>query len=141
IGKAGEVELSFSMHSAYLDQAIEALGDPPLPPYIVGKRGIEPEDVERYQTIYARKEGAVAAPTAGLHFTDRIFAALEASGISRHVVTLHVGAGTFLPVKADDTGQHRMHAEWGEISAETAAALNQVRAQGGRLVAVGTTSL
>jgi S-adenosylmethionine:tRNA ribosyltransferase-isomerase len=141
IGGDGDVELSFSMHSAYLDQAIEALGDPPLPPYIAGKRQLRPEDAEHYQTIYARHEGAVAAPTAGLHFTDRLFAALDARGVSRHFVTLHVGAGTFLPVKADDTADHRMHAEWGEISAETADALNRARAQGGRLIAVGTTSL
>jgi S-adenosylmethionine:tRNA ribosyltransferase-isomerase len=141
IGEAGEVELSFSLHGAYLDEAIEALGDPPLPPYIAGKRGVEPEDAERYQTVYARREGAVAAPTAGLHFTPELLAALEARGISRHFVTLHVGAGTFLPVKADDTAEHRLHGEWGEVSADTAAALNAVRAAGGRIVAVGTTSL
>jgi S-adenosylmethionine:tRNA ribosyltransferase-isomerase len=141
VGEAGEVELSFNLHGAYLDEAIEALGDPPLPPYIAGKRAVIPEDAERYQTVYARREGAVAAPTAGLHFTDRLLAALAARGISRHFVTLHVGAGTFLPVKAEDTGAHRMHAEWGEISADTAAALNEVRAAGGRVVAVGTTAL
>ena len=116
------------------DQAIEALGDPPLPPYIAGKRDVEPEDAERYQTIYAAHEGAVAAPTAGLHFTPELFAALDAAGISRHLVTLHVGAGTFLPVKADDTKDHRMHAEWGEVSPQTADALNAVRAAGGRII-------
>ena len=141
IGEAGEVELSFSLHGAYLDEAIAALGDPPLPPYIAGKRAVEPEDAERYQTVYARHDGAVAAPTAGLHFTPALLAALDARGISRHFVTLHVGAGTFLPVKAEDTAEHRMHAEWGEVSAETAAALNAARAAGGRIVAVGTTSL
>ncbi len=141
VREAGEVELSFSMHSAYLDQAVEALGDPPLPPYITAKRGVTPEDAARYQAIYARKEGAVAAPTAGLHFTESLFAALEARGVSKHFVTLHVGAGTFLPVKAEDTAGHRMHAEWGEVSPETATALNAVRAAGGRIVAVGTTSL
>src|SRR5262245_22812043 len=141
VGEAGEVELSFSLHGAYLDEAIEALGDPPLPPYIAGKRPVEPEDVERYQTVYARREGAVAAPTAGLHFTPELLAALDARGISCHFVTLHVGAGTFLPVKTDDTAEHRLHAEWGEVSAATAAALNAARAAGGRLVAVGTTSL
>jgi S-adenosylmethionine:tRNA ribosyltransferase-isomerase len=141
IGEAGEVELSFNLHGAYLDEAIEALGDPPLPPYIAGKRAVEPEDAERYQTIYARREGAVAAPTAGLHVTERLLAALDARRISRHFITLHVGAGTFLPVKANDTRDHRMHAEWGEISPETADALNGVRAAGGRLVAVGTTAL
>ncbi len=121
VGEAGEVELSFNLHGAYLDEAIEALGDPPLPPYIAGKRAIAPEDAERYQTVYARREGAVAAPTAGLHFTDELLAALEARGVSRHYVTLHVGAGTFLPVKAEDTAAHRMHPEWGEITADTAA--------------------
>jgi S-adenosylmethionine:tRNA ribosyltransferase-isomerase len=141
IGEAGEVELSFSLHGAYLDEAIAALGDPPLPPYIAGKRAIEPVDAERYQTVYARHDGAVAAPTAGLHFTPALLAALDARGIASHFVTLHVGAGTFLPVKADDTAGHRMHAEWGEVSADTAAALNAARAAGGRIVAVGTTSL
>jgi S-adenosylmethionine:tRNA ribosyltransferase-isomerase len=141
VGEAGEVELAFNLHGAYLDEAIEALGDPPLPPYIVGRRAVVPEDAERYQTVYARCEGAVAAPTAGLHFTDRLFAALEARGVSRHFVTLHVGAGTFLPVKSEDTDQHRMHAEWGEVSADTADALNRARAAGGRIVAVGTTVL
>src|SRR6185295_20024387 len=114
IGEAGEVELSFSLHGPYLDEAIAALGDPPLPPYIAGKRAVVPEDAERYQTVYARREGAVAAPTAGLHFTPELLAALDVRGISRHFVTLHVGAGTFIPVKADDTTEHRMHAEWGE---------------------------
>lgn len=141
IGNEGEVELSFSMHSVYLNEAIEALGDPPLPPYIAGKRALRPEDEEHYQTVYARREGAVAAPTAGLHFTDQLFAALDDRDISCLFVTLHVGAGTFLPVKVDDTAQHRMHAEWGEISATTADAINRVRANGGRVIAVGTTSL
>jgi S-adenosylmethionine:tRNA ribosyltransferase-isomerase len=141
VGADGEVELAFSMHSAYLDEAIETLGDPPLPPYIAGKRELQAEDAERYQTIYARREGAVAAPTAGLHFTERLLAALDARGVTRHFVTLHVGAGTFLPVRSDDTDDHRMHAEWGEITAATAAALNRARGEGGRLIAVGTTSL
>jgi S-adenosylmethionine:tRNA ribosyltransferase-isomerase len=141
IGEAGEVELAFSLHGAYLDEAIAAIGDPPLPPYIAGRRALEPEDAERYQTVFARREGAVAAPTAGLHFTERLLAALEARGVCRHCVTLHVGAGTFLPVKAEDTAEHRMHSEWGEISEATAAALNATRAAGGRIVAVGTTAL
>jgi S-adenosylmethionine:tRNA ribosyltransferase-isomerase len=141
VGEAGEVELAFNLHGAYLDEAIEALGDPPLPPYIAGRRAVVPEDAERYQTVYARREGAVAAPTAGLHFTDRLLEALEAHGVSRHFVTLHVGAGTFLPVKAEDTDQHRMHGEWGEVSADTADALDRVRAAGGRVVAAGTTVL
>ena len=113
----------------------------PLPPYIAGSRAVETADRADYQTIYAAHDGAVAAPTAGLHFTPELMAALEARGIARHFVTLHVGAGTFLPVKADDTADHKMHFESGEISAETAAALNAVRARGGRIVAVGTTSL
>jgi S-adenosylmethionine:tRNA ribosyltransferase-isomerase len=141
LGEAGEVELTFSLHGPYLDEAIEALGDPPLPPYIANRRGHAPEDAERYQTVYARHPGAVAAPTAGLHFTPALFAALEARGISRHFLTLHVGAGTFLPVKAEDTASHRMEPEWGELSAETARALNDVRAAGGRIVAVGSTAL
>jgi S-adenosylmethionine:tRNA ribosyltransferase-isomerase len=141
IGEAGEVELAFGLHGPFLDEAIEALGDPPLPPYIAGKREPLPEDAERYQTIYARREGAVAAPTAGLHFTHDLLAKLEARGVGRHFLTLHVGAGTFLPVKADEVGEHRMHAEWGEVSAETATALNKVRDAGGRIVAVGTTAL
>jgi S-adenosylmethionine:tRNA ribosyltransferase-isomerase len=113
----------------------------PLPPYIAARR--PPEDVDRraYQTVYAAHDGAVAAPTAGLHFTPELMTALEQRGIERHFVTLHVGAGTFLPVKADDTAAHKMHAEWGEVSATTAVALNAVRARGGRIVAVGTTSL
>jgi len=141
VGAAGEVELSFSLHGPYLDEAIEALGDPPLPPYIANRREPVAEDAERYQTIYARHAGAVAAPTAGLHFTPQLLAALEARGIARHFVTLHVGAGTFLPVKAEDTADHRMHPEWGEIAGDTAKALNEVRAAGGRIVAVGSTAL
>jgi S-adenosylmethionine:tRNA ribosyltransferase-isomerase len=141
IGEAGEVELAFGLHGAYLDQAIEALGDPPLPPYITSKREVSPEDAERYQTIYARHEGAVAAPTAGLHFSAQLLAALAARGIEREFVTLHVGAGTFLPVTAQTLEGHKMHPEWGEISAHAAAALNRARAAGGRIVAVGSTVL
>ena len=141
VGAAGEVELSFTLHGPYLAEAIEALGDPPLPPYIANRREPVAEDAERYQTIYARHAGAVAAPTAGLHFTPQLFAALEARGIARHFVTLHVGAGTFLPVKVEDTADHHMHAEWGEIASATARALNEVRAAGGRIVAVGSTAL
>lgn len=137
----GEVELRFNLHSAYLDEAIDAVGDLPLPPYIAAKRPPDAADADSYQTMFARREGAVAAPTAGLHFTPALVAALDARGIVRHTVTLHVGAGTFLPVKADDTADHRMHAEWGEITPETAVALNAARAAGGRIVAVGTTAL
>ena len=141
VGEAGEVELAFTLTGPYLDEAIETVGDPPLPPYIAGRRAVEPWDAERYQTVFARRDGAVAAPTAGLHFTERLLAALDARGISRHFLTLHVGAGTFLPVKSEDTSGHRMHAERGEIGAETAAALNAARSAGGRLVAVGSTAL
>ena len=137
----GEVLLAFDVAGAFLDEALHAVGHIPLPPYIASKRSEDARDKSDYQTIYADREGAVAAPTAGLHFTPALFAALDAAGIERHFVTLHVGAGTFLPVKADDTADHKMHAEIGEISAETAAALNAVRARGGRIVSVGTTSL
>lgn len=140
-GGDGEVELAFSLHGAYLDEAIAALGDMPLPPYIALKRAPEDDDRTSYQTVYARNEGAVAAPTAGLHFTPDVFAALKARGISTHFLTLHVGAGTFLPVKAEDTDGHRMHAEWGTIDGTVAADLNAARARGGRIVAVGTTAL
>ncbi|SHG03798.1 S-adenosylmethionine:tRNA ribosyltransferase-isomerase [Kaistia soli DSM 19436] len=140
-GEAGEVVLAFDLAGPALDEAIARVGHIPLPPYIASKRGEDERDRTDYQTIYAREEGAVAAPTAGLHFTPELFERLDARGIARHFVTLHVGAGTFLPVKADDTSDHRMHAERGEVSAETANALNEVRARGGRVVAVGTTSL
>jgi S-adenosylmethionine:tRNA ribosyltransferase-isomerase len=140
-GEAGEVTLSFSLASGYLDQAIAERGDMPLPPYIAGRRPADERDREDYQTVYARCEGAVAAPTAGLHFTDPLLAAISDKGIGREFVTLHVGAGTFLPVKAEDTGVHRMHPEWGEVTADTAARLNAAREGGGRIVAVGTTAL
>ena len=137
----GEALLVFELSGPVLDEALAAVGHLPLPPYIASKRSDDERDSADYQTIYAREEGAVAAPTAGLHFTPELFAALDARGVERHFVTLHVGAGTFLPVKAEDTDDHRMHAETGNVSAETAAALNAVRARGGRIVAVGTTSL
>lgn len=120
---------------------LERAGRMPLPPYIAGKRETDEQDREDYQTIFARKEGAVAAPTAALHFTDRLIAALDEAGIGRETLTLHVGAGTFLPVKAQDTKDHRMHAEFGVIDAATADRLNAARAAGGRVIAVGTTSL
>jgi S-adenosylmethionine:tRNA ribosyltransferase-isomerase len=140
-GEDGEVTLSFSFHGPALDQAISDLGSPPLPPYIAGKRAPDERDAADYQTMFAANEGAVAAPTAGLHFTPALEAALRLRGVRIERVTLHVGAGTFLPVKVDDTSGHKMHSEWGCISTETAAALNAARAQGGRIVAVGTTSL
>jgi S-adenosylmethionine:tRNA ribosyltransferase-isomerase len=140
-GDDGEVTLSFSFHGPTLDQAIADLGSPPLPPYIASKRAPDERDASDYQTMFAVHEGAVAAPTAGLHFTPTLEKALHERGIGIQRVTLHVGAGTFLPVKAEDTEGHRMHSEWGSISAETARALNAARAKGGRIVAVGTTSL
>lgn len=140
-GENGEVTLSFSFHGPILDQAIADVGAPPLPPYIASRRRPDERDTADYQTMFAVSEGAVAAPTAGLHFTPALEAALRNRGIGLHRVTLHVGAGTFLPVKADDTAGHKMHAEWGTVSGETAAALNDARAKGGRIVAVGTTSL
>jgi S-adenosylmethionine:tRNA ribosyltransferase-isomerase len=120
---------------------LERAGRMPLPPYIVSRRPADEEDRADYQTLFAREEGAVAAPTAALHFTPRLLDTLDAEGIRRETLTLHVGAGTFLPVKADDTRGHKMHAEWGRIDAATADRLNNVRASGGRLIAVGTTSL
>jgi S-adenosylmethionine:tRNA ribosyltransferase-isomerase len=120
---------------------LERAGTMPLPPYIAGKRATDAADREDYQTMFARRDGAVAAPTAALHFTPALIAALDEAGIGRETLTLHVGAGTFLPVKAEDTADHAMHAEWGRIDAATAARLNAVRAAGGRLIAVGTTSL
>jgi S-adenosylmethionine:tRNA ribosyltransferase-isomerase len=120
---------------------LERAGRMPLPPYIAGKRPADEADRSDYQTMFAREEGAVAAPTAALHFTDLLVAALDDAGIARETLTLHVGAGTFLPVKVEDTAEHRMHAEWGRIDAATAERLNAARAAGGRLIAVGTTSL
>jgi S-adenosylmethionine:tRNA ribosyltransferase-isomerase len=140
-GEGGEIVLAFDLAGAFLDEAIARLGELPLPPYIAGRRATDAQDAADYQTVYAREPGAVAAPTAGLHFTPDLLARLDAAGIGQARVTLHVGAGTFLPVKADDTDDHRMHAEIGTLTAETAEALNRVRAAGGRLVAVGTTSL
>ncbi|HEX5645223.1 MAG TPA: tRNA preQ1(34) S-adenosylmethionine ribosyltransferase-isomerase QueA [Erythrobacter sp.] len=120
---------------------LDRAGTMPLPPYIAQRRGIDAQDREDYQTMFAQKDGAVAAPTASLHFTPRLVEALDAAGIRREMLTLHVGAGTFLPVKAEDTDDHRMHAEWGRITPEVADRLNAARAAGGRIIAVGTTSL
>jgi S-adenosylmethionine:tRNA ribosyltransferase-isomerase len=140
-GDDGVITLSFSFHGPALDSAIADLGSPPLPPYIASKRVPDERDAADYQTMFAANEGAVAAPTAGLHFTSALEGALRQHGIGIHLVTLHVGAGTFLPVKVEDTAGHRMHSEWGTISRHTADALNAARAKGGRIVAVGTTSL
>ncbi len=133
--------LAFAFHGAVLDQAIAERGDMPLPPYIASRRAADDEDRADYQTLFAHDEGSVAAPTAGLHFTDDLVARLKSRGIGLHTVTLHVGAGTFLPVKTDDTADHTMHAEYGVVTEATAAALNAARAAGGRIVAVGSTSL
>jgi S-adenosylmethionine:tRNA ribosyltransferase-isomerase len=140
-GPEGEVTLAFDFSDAVLDEAIATLGAMPLPPYIASRRPADSQDRSDYQTTFAREEGAIAAPTAGLHFTARLFEALAARGVSHHFVTLHVGPGTFLPVRGDDTAGHVMHAETGAISEATASALNAVKAKGGRIVAVGTTSL
>ncbi len=139
--EGGEVTLAFELAGPDLDVAIEAHGAMPLPPYIAGRRAEDARDFDDYQTVYAREDGSVAAPTAGLHFTPQLMDALKARGVALQFVTLHVGAGTFLPVKTEDVSQHRMHAETGEVSAATAEALNAVRAAGGRLIAVGTTAL
>ena len=127
------------------DEPVEMLlaraGTMPLPPYIAGKRQTDDRDAQDYQTMFAEKDGAVAAPTAALHFTPDLMAAIAAAGVETATLTLHVGAGTFLPVKADDTADHKMHSEWGQIDAATAERLNAMRAAGGRLIAVGTTTL
>jgi S-adenosylmethionine:tRNA ribosyltransferase-isomerase len=140
-GEGGEVTFAFAFHGVALDEALAERGDMPLPPYIGNRRAVDERDRTDYQTMFAREEGSIAAPTAGLHFTAKLVQALRERGIALHRVTLHVGPGTFLPVKADDTSGHRMHPEWGAVSAETAAALNATRRAGGRIVAVGSTSL
>ena len=140
-GDDGEVELGFSFHGAFLDEAIEALGRMPLPPYIASRRPAGPQDRDNYQTMFAAKEGAVAAPTAALHFTPPLVERLRDAGCATEFVTLHVGAGTFLPVKVDDTSDHRMHVEWGEVTSAVAERLNQARKAGRRIVAIGTTAL
>ena len=140
-GEGGEVTLSFAFHGPVLDQAVAERGDMPLPPYIASKRKPDEQDRVDYQTLFARADGSVAAPTAGLHFTDPLLARIASRGIALHRVTLHVGPGTFLPVKVSDTAGHRMHAEHGVVSAETAEALNAVHSSGGRIVAVGSTAL
>jgi S-adenosylmethionine:tRNA ribosyltransferase-isomerase len=137
----GEITLGFSFHGPILDQAVDERGDMPLPPYIASRRSPDEQDKTDYQTLFASAEGSVAAPTAGLHFTEALTGRLAERGVAIHRLTLHVGAGTFLPVKADDTADHTMHAEWGTVPAAVADALNAARAKGGRIVAVGSTSL
>lgn len=139
--EAGEVELIFDLAGPALDTALAAAGRMPLPPYIALKRPPDTADITDYQTIFAARDGAVAAPTAALHFTPALMELLSARGVSHRFVTLHVGAGTFLPVKANDTSEHKMHSEWGEVSVDTVAAINTTRARGGRIIAAGTTSL
>lgn len=140
-GETGEVTLEFELGGAQLDEAIKSHGAMPLPPYIGAKRAVEERDKVDYQTVYAAEDGAVAAPTAGLHFTERLLQELANMDVAMERVTLHVGAGTFLPMKADDTEDHVMHSEWGEIDQATVERINARRAAGGRVIAVGTTSL
>jgi S-adenosylmethionine:tRNA ribosyltransferase-isomerase len=140
-GEGGEVTLAFDLAGPDLDAAIAERGAMPLPPYIAAKRAEDAQDRADYQTVYAQEDGSVAAPTAGLHFTPQLLARLAEAGVETARVTLHVGAGTFLPVKTESVAEHRMHAEWGEIDPATAERLNAVRAAGGRIVCVGTTSL
>jgi len=140
-GESGELEVAFQPQGAMLDAAIAREGETPLPPYIAGKRAPDERDVVDYQTVFARREGSVAAPTAGLHFTPQLLARLQSKGVERQTVTLHVGAGTFLPVSVGNTAGHKMHSEWAEVSQPAADAINAARETGGRIVAVGTTSL
>jgi S-adenosylmethionine:tRNA ribosyltransferase-isomerase len=140
-GEAGEITLAFDLAGPDLDFAIAAHGTMPLPPYIAGKRKPDDQDLADYQTLFAAKDGAVAAPTAGLHFTPRLHEQLRDKGVAICQVTLHVGAGTFLPVKVEDTDAHRMHAERGIVSEEAAACINAARTAGGRVIAIGTTAL
>lgn len=140
-GEGGEIKLAFNRADAELDKAIARHGTMPLPPYIAARRPVDDKDLADYQTIYARKDGSVAAPTAGLHFTPELLADLDSRGVRRTSVTLHVGAGTFLPVKADDTQDHVMHAEWGHVPPDTADTVRVARAAGRHVMCVGTTSL
>jgi S-adenosylmethionine:tRNA ribosyltransferase-isomerase len=137
----GAVRLNFGPDQAALAAALERAGEIPLPPYISRDGAPDARDAADYQTVFARTPGAVAAPTASLHFTDGLLAALAGRGIGRATITLHVGAGTFLPVRGDDPRAHRIHQEWCEVSPEAAAAINATRAAGGRVVAIGTTAL
>ena len=139
--KDGVAELSFNLTGAAFDAALAEAGAMPLPPYIAAKRPADEADREDYQTVWAANPGAVAAPTASLHFDDGLMAALKTRGVEFTHVTLHVGAGTFLPVKTDDVSEHKMHAEWGEISEQAAQEMNETRENGGRIIPVGTTAL
>lgn len=139
--EGGEIELEFCVGGADLDSAITVHGVMPLPPYIASKRPTDKRDIDDYQTMFAARDGAVAAPTASLHFTDELMRRITERGVGHEFVTLHVGAGTFLPVKADDTGDHKMHSEWGEVDPGVADRLTAARAAGGRIIAIGTTAL
>lgn len=139
--QGGEIRLHFDVEEQTFDDNLAQVGVMPLPPYIASKRAVDDNDIQDYQTHFAEKPGAVAAPTAGLHFTDQLLSALKNKGISQHSITLHVGAGTFLPVKVENVSEHKMHSEWAELGEETAHALNEVKQNGGRIIAVGTTSL
>lgn len=141
IREGGDIELVFDCAGKALDAAVAVHGRTPLPPYIAKKRDADAQDERDYQTVYADDPGSVAAPTAGLHFTDALFARLAARGVETAKLTLHVGAGTFLPVKSDRTEDHDMHSEWYEINADTAAQIAKAKAEGRRIVAVGTTAL
>lgn len=136
----GSMALTF-LGDEPVELLLERAGTMPLPPYIAGKRTTDARDMDDYQTMFAQEKGAVAAPTAALHFTPELMAALDDAGIKHETLTLHVGAGTFLPVKVDDTDEHQMHSEWGRLDADTVERLNRVKEQGGRVIAVGTTSL
>ena len=140
VGERGEVTLDFALSDAEFDAALARHGATPLPPYIERTAGADARDARDYQTVFARRPGAVAAPTAGLHFTPRLLERLDGGGVVRVAITLHVGAGTFRPVAAEDTRDHRMHGEWGELGAAAAAAVAETKARGGRVVAVGTTA-
>ena len=140
-GEAGEVTFSFETPPSSFDKALAEAGRVPLPPYIEAKRAVDERDLVDYQTVFARHAGAVAAPTAGLHFTEPLLQNLREKGVQLEFVTLHVGAGTFLPVKAEDTRDHRMHAEWGEVSQDVSQRLKQAKREKRRVIAVGTTSL
>lgn len=140
MGERGEAVLDFALADSAFDAALARHGATPLPPYVKRPAGADARDARDYQTVFARRPGAVAAPTAGLHFTPRLLERLAAAGVARAAITLHVGAGTFRPVAAEDTRDHEMHAEWGAVDAATAAAVAETKARGGRVVAVGTTA-
>jgi S-adenosylmethionine:tRNA ribosyltransferase-isomerase len=139
--EGGEAVFSFNLTGAAFDAALEAIGKMPLPPYIAAKRAADAQDTQDYQTVFAKEKGAVAAPTASLHFDEGLLVDLAEMGVERTEVTLHVGAGTFLPVKVDDIREHKMHSEWGQVGEEAVDAIKAAKARGGRVIPVGTTAL